>query len=106
MKKTWGTVIAIILWFTFGSPPSRDNVRAADFLPWVDVRAYGTVGDGVTDDSAAFQAAFDAGKSGKPIYIPTGNYYLATSINGTTGLDDGSGTDSSKPRYLIRVYAQ
>ncbi|GEM_PF-6927026 len=39
----------------------------------VAVTAYGAVGDGVTDDSAAIQAAIDAGA---PLYFPPGTYLL------------------------------
>jgi hypothetical protein len=39
--------------------------------PWVDVRAYGAKGDGVTDDTAAIQAIIG---SNKTILIPNGNY--------------------------------
>lgn len=43
--------------------------------PWADVRAYGAVGDGTTDDSEAFYQAL---QSGKNVYIPTGDYYIGT----------------------------
>lgn len=47
-----------------------------------NVRDYGAVGDGTTDDSAAFQAAFDAAEAATPtkgskIFIPGGKYRLA-----------------------------
>jgi hypothetical protein len=41
--------------------------------PWADVRAYGAEGDGTTDDTAAFNAAFAASFN---VLIPAGNYRL------------------------------
>lgn len=38
----------------------------------VSVKDFGAVGDGVTDDTAAIQAAFDSGA--KFIYLPSGSY--------------------------------
>lgn len=59
-----------------------EDVTAA-FLPqmldWVDVRDYGAVGDGVTDDRAAFVAADNAANGGH-IVVPEGTYRIATSI--------------------------
>lgn len=54
-------------------------------LGWYDVTAYGAVGDGVTDDSAAIQAAItDAsgggGHGGKVIYFPARSYRLNSSL--------------------------
>ncbi len=44
----------------------------------VNVRQYGAVGDGVTDDTVAFSDAADAAMaSGYPLYIPPGNYNLS-----------------------------
>ena len=44
---------------------------------WVDVRDYGAVGDGVTNDWAAFDAA-DAAANGKTVVVSPGSYYLAS----------------------------
>ena len=51
------------------------TVFIADMLPIVDVRDYGAVGDGVTNDTAAFNAA-DADSDGREIIVPAGTYRL------------------------------
>ena len=51
----------------------------AEMFDWVDVRDYGAVGDGVTDDRAAFEAA-DSAALGKTVVVSPGNYYVGSSI--------------------------
>jgi len=46
---------------------------------WVDVRDHGAVGDGVTDDRAAFDAA-DTAALGKRVIVPPGTFYIATHL--------------------------
>lgn len=49
--------------------------------PWVDVRSYGAVGDGVTDDTTAIQNAINAAEAvanGGAIFVPAGNYCIKT----------------------------
>ena len=46
---------------------------------WVDVRDYGAIGDGVTNDYAAFDAA-DAAAAGKRVVVPPGSYYIASNL--------------------------
>jgi len=45
---------------------------------WLNVRSFGAVGDGVTDDLPAFHAAIAAvrSQSKSTVYVPTGTYYL------------------------------
>lgn len=50
-----------------------------DMMNWVDVRDYGAVGDGITDDSAAFEAA-DNAANGRRVLVSAGTYRLATSV--------------------------
>ena len=45
----------------------------------VDVRDYGAIGDGVTDDHDAFEAA-DAAANGREILVPQGVFHIASSI--------------------------
>jgi hypothetical protein len=56
---------------------SADHGRLID--GYENVKAYGAVADGVTDDSAAFQAAVDAAEAnGHAVFIPGyGSYYFA-----------------------------
>lgn len=46
--------------------------------PWIDVRAYGAVGDGTTDDTAAVQSAIDYCNTNSlgTLYFPTGTYVV------------------------------
>lgn len=50
-------------------------------MDWVDVRDYGALGDGVTSDVAAFQAADAAAvASGRQVLVSAGNYALPSNI--------------------------
>lgn len=50
-----------------------------DMISTVDVRDFGAVGDGLTDDSAAFTAA-DAAARGRRILVPRGVFRLAEDV--------------------------
>lgn len=45
-----------------------------------DVKAYGAVGDGVTDDTAAIQAAINASAAGFTVWFPGGTYRVSSTI--------------------------
>ena len=55
------------------------RVFLRDMLSIVDVRDYGAVGDGVTDDHMAFEAA-DAAANGREVLISSGVHYLGDSV--------------------------
>ncbi len=55
------------------------EVFLRDMMASVDVRDFGALGDGSTDDSAAFEAA-DAVADGRQIIVPAGTYRLASSV--------------------------
>ncbi len=46
----------------------------------VDVRDYGAVGDGTTDDQAAFVAAEQAA-NGRKVFVPAGTYFIGSSLS-------------------------
>jgi len=55
----------------------------------VSVKDFGAVGDGVTDDTAAIQAALDSGAGG--VYLPEGTYLFSTlTVNKNTRLHGAS----------------
>lgn len=64
-----------------------DDIRIEDvtaaflrtMMDWVDVRDYGAVGDGVTDDFAAFEAA-DEAAGGRQVLVPAGTYFIGSSL--------------------------
>ena len=49
-----------------------------------NVKDFGAVGDGITNDKAAIQAAFDASTK---VYFPAGTYYVGQLANGATAID-------------------
>ncbi|WP_299962227.1 glycosyl hydrolase family 28-related protein [uncultured Roseobacter sp.] len=50
-----------------------------DLVAAVDVRDFGALGDGETDDAAAFEAA-DAAALGRTILVPRGQFYLGRDV--------------------------
>ena len=50
-----------------------------NLMDWVDVRDYGAVGNGSTDDRAAFEAA-DAAANGRQVLVPEGTFRLGASV--------------------------
>ncbi|MBU2994465.1 glycoside hydrolase family 55 protein [Octadecabacter sp. 1_MG-2023] len=55
------------------------SVFLRDQVGIVDVRDYGALGDGVTDDSAAFEAA-DQDADGREVLVSEGTYFLGGSV--------------------------
>lgn len=81
-------------------PPAPTPLVGADLVPVVQagttsrttldnvssyvnasVKNFGAVGDGVTDDTAAIQAAANAAGYGGTLYFPKGRYFVSSTIN-------------------------
>lgn len=78
-----------------------DTVVGGAYVNAMDPQ-FGAVGDGVTDDSAAFQAAVDAvGGQGGTLVIPPGVYYVASKIVLPTLAVAGTHTEN---RFLVSGY--
>ena len=59
-----------------------NDVNTAVYDSVIDVRLYGAVGNGVTDDTAAIQAAVNAANGGT-VFFPAGVYQTSATINCT-----------------------
>ncbi len=92
VDMVWGTVptyghFGLDLTGANGGVVRIDDIRIEDatdvfhrkLMDWVDVRDFGATGDGVTDDSAAFDAA-DAAAAGRTVLVSEGTYHLAASV--------------------------
>jgi len=55
------------------------NIFIRKLMDWVDVRDYGALGNGTTNDSAAFLAA-DADAQGRAILVPSGVFRLTSDV--------------------------
>ncbi|HEY3417465.1 MAG TPA: glycosyl hydrolase family 28-related protein, partial [Armatimonadota bacterium] len=58
--------------------PSLNWTERSD---WVNVKTFGAKGDGVADDTAAIQQAFDGMKEGSTVYLPAGAYRLTKTLS-------------------------
>lgn len=66
----------------------------------VDVKSFGAVGDGVADDTAAFQKAIAAAK-GKVIRVPAGRYLITDFL---TIRDSGTVLQGASPEESVLVF--
>ena len=55
------------------------GVFLRNMISQVDVRDYGAIGNGTTDDSAAFEAA-DTAAAGRRVFVPAGTYRLNADV--------------------------
>lgn len=95
-------------------PPFTGGVATnveAKLAQTVSVKDFGAVGDGVTDDTAAIQAAIDAA-AGKTLYINDGIYIVSplTAVSNSTIVFDPAATLQAKAGYgandrLLNIYA-
>ena len=81
----------------------QENIDAIKNRPYINVKDFGAVGDGTTDDYPAFLDALEHTSEGSTIIVPYGNYYLSQNPgatknvnwkadNGTTFCGPGIGT--------------
>jgi len=81
-------------------------------MDWVDVRDYGAIGDGVTDDRSAFAAA-DSAAAGREVMVPAGTYFVGSSLTitnpvrfeGKLSMPDGARL-SLKQNFNLDGYAE
>ena len=68
-----------------GSVPKFDDEFVGPFSSWLNAKTgFGAAGDGVTDDTAALQAAFNAAAKGtgnSTLYLPAGTYLIKGTLN-------------------------
>lgn len=55
------------------------------FADVINVKDFGAVGDGVADDTAALQAAINAGNSGRTVFFPAGSYRTTATLTTSSG---------------------
>lgn len=93
----------VLVRYMQGLPQGTADWRALVNSPIVDVKRFGAVGDGVTDDTNAFQLAINALPTGGAVLVPPGIYkitspltaYVGVLLRGETRNDLSSNTNGS-----------
>ncbi len=81
------------------------NIFIRKLMDWVDVRDYGALGNGTTNDAAAFLAA-DADARGREILVPSGVFRLTSdvTINSRIRFEGTVSMPSNRRLVLTRNY--
>jgi len=82
VQTTTGAMDASMVGYTAGFTGATGQTVQTKLEQYVSVKDFGAVGDGVTDDTAAIQAALDAGKS---VFFPDGFYKCNNLTVSTSG---------------------
>jgi hypothetical protein len=86
----WQPQSAIAIGPVIATGSSEPRFVSDRFGETVNVKDFGAVGDGVTDDTAAINATLDFARPlARPVYLPTGTYRVTGSLN-FTGANDGN----------------
>lgn len=79
--------------FLTGASARTVNTKFQEFI---SVKDFGAVGDGTTDDTAAFSAAITAvGTTGQSLYVPAGTYKITSVLTSSENLHMFGDGDSS-----------
>ncbi len=90
-NDTWGTVLNAYLQTEHNSSGGHTNITATDIItknPATNVRAFGAIGNGVTDDTTAIQTAMDFAEAqgGGVLFFPRGTYIITSTITWKNGV--------------------
>jgi len=55
------------------------------FSPYVNVKSYGAIGDGTTDDTTAINAAITAAGTDGTVFFPKGTYLVSSTLQMLSG---------------------
>jgi len=64
-----------------GGTGAQDRTLTSRLQDFVSVKDFGAVGDGVTDDTAAFNAAW-AASNPQAVYVPAASYAITGTVTG------------------------
>jgi len=76
-----GTIDSSVVTYSPTGTGAVDTTVQAKLRESVSVKDFGAVGDGVTNDTAAIQAAFTAITEFSTLYIPAGNYLVTSELD-------------------------
>ncbi len=88
----WGTILNEYLLEQHQGDGAHGSIASADLItqsPWLDVRVFGAVGDGVADDTTAFQQAIEqqSNQGGGVLFVPPGTWKLTGPVDACSNLE-------------------
>ncbi len=80
----------------------KTSIFHRKLMDWVDVLDYGAIGDGIKDDSNAFETA-DAAADGRTVVVPAGTFFLSKNVTMLSPVRfEGTVTQPESRRLILR----